>query len=391
MTKAYDAIVVGARCAGAATAMLLARASLNVLVVDHDHPGGDTMSTHALMRAGVMQLHRWGLIDAIRRSGVQPVKETSFFYSREQLTVEIKPTPYADALYAPRRYVLDTLLAEAAAKAGAMLRYRQSCCGLIKGDDGRVIGVRLKGDAGRVETATADLVIGADGRRSTVARLAETPTLAEARSASAVLYAYFQGIENRGYRWYWAPGVAGGIIPTNGGQSCVFLALPAQRVGALRGKSAHDLVAAAHALLPTLREHLAGAVPCSAPVVFAGQHGRVRQASGSGWALVGDAGYFKDPISAHGITDALRDAELLARAILAGNLDAYARMRAQLSGPFFDITERLAAFDWDMDELAELHRALHEAMKPEQAWAEHLPAPPARQSPLPARNLRLAT
>src|SRR5262245_11924768 len=103
LDERYDAIVVGARCAGAATAMLLARRGLKVLVFDRDRRGADTLSTLAIMRAGVLQLHRWGLLDEVRASGAQAIRSTSFVYGDEAITVPIKPRDGVDALYAPRR------------------------------------------------------------------------------------------------------------------------------------------------------------------------------------------------------------------------------------------------------------------------------------------------
>ena len=118
-SQRYDAVVVGARCAGAATAMLLARHGLSVLLVDRDRHGADTLSTLALMRAGVLQLHRWGLLDRVRAAGTPPISSTSFIYGDETITVPIKPRDGVDALYAPRRTLLDALLADAASDAGA--------------------------------------------------------------------------------------------------------------------------------------------------------------------------------------------------------------------------------------------------------------------------------
>lgn len=333
------------------------------------------MSTHALMRAGVMQLHRWRVLDDLKKSGAQPVRTTSFFYGRERLCVDIKPTPMADALYAPRRYLLDAALARAAVAAGAEIRYGVGCHGLVADADGRVTGVRLRSGASAMETLSTRLVIGADGRRSSVARFAGATTLTESKHASAVLYGYFEGPENQGYRWYWEKGAAGGLIPTNCGQSCAFVALPAARAEDLRRKNPADLVVMAQTLVPEMGKALAGTVPTSPLTMFAGQHGRVRQCLGPGWALVGDAGYFKDPISAHGITDALRDAEILARAIISNRLADYPRLRKALSADFFHITDDMASFAWSLEELAELHRKLNGEMKAEQAWVAGLDSP----------------
>jgi 2-polyprenyl-6-methoxyphenol hydroxylase-like FAD-dependent oxidoreductase len=100
----YDAIVVGGRCAGAATAMLLARGGMRVLVVEAARPGTDTLSTHALMRGGVLQLHRWGLLDAVVDAGTPAIRSTEFAYGDDEVeTVDIRPSGGISALYAPRR------------------------------------------------------------------------------------------------------------------------------------------------------------------------------------------------------------------------------------------------------------------------------------------------
>ena len=91
MDHHYDAIVVGGRCAGAATAMLLARGGMRVLVVEAARPGTDTLSTHALMRGGVLQLHRWGLLDAVVDAGTPAIRSTEFAYGDEIETVDIRP------------------------------------------------------------------------------------------------------------------------------------------------------------------------------------------------------------------------------------------------------------------------------------------------------------
>ena len=128
----HDVVVVGARAAGAATAMLLARAGLDVLVVDRSRYGADTLSTHAIMRAGVMQLHRWGLLDAIVAAGTPAVRTTSFTYASASLPIPVKPIHGVDALYAPRRTVLDPILVDAARAAGAVMEYGTTITGVTR-------------------------------------------------------------------------------------------------------------------------------------------------------------------------------------------------------------------------------------------------------------------
>jgi flavin-dependent dehydrogenase len=367
----YDAIIVGARCAGASTAMLLARQGARVLVVDHDQPGTDTMSTHALMRGAVLQLHRWGVLDRIRASGAPPIRRTSFFYGRETVDVDIAPVLGTDALWAPRRRVLDAALVDAAVAAGAEFRFGTGCKGLLRdgAGAGTVVGIEARSESGSREDLRADLVIGADGRRSAVAREVRAAVLRRAVCASAVVYGYFDGLKNLGYRWFWGPGAGGGIIPTNDGLSCVFLAMtPEAFAESLPRRDEAGFAAAVANRLPVMAGHLSGARLASRPVTFRGEHGYMRQAHGPGWALVGDAGYFKDPITAHGITDALRDAELLAHAAVSGRLETYAATRETLSGDFFRLTGEIAAYRWTLEDLKSLHIDLNRAMKRTQAW-----------------------
>src|SRR3954447_16898488 len=138
-TQHYDVLIVGARCAGAATAMLMARRGLRVLAIDKAGYGDDTISTHALMRGGVLQLHRWGLLARLKEVGTPPVATTTFHYGDEAVEIAIRPGDGVDALYAPRRTVLDSLLVDAAWEASADVRHHHKLAGLIE-DAGRVIG-----------------------------------------------------------------------------------------------------------------------------------------------------------------------------------------------------------------------------------------------------------
>jgi 2-polyprenyl-6-methoxyphenol hydroxylase-like FAD-dependent oxidoreductase len=135
----YDVVVVGARCAGAATAMLLARRGFRVLVVDRERYGADTLSTHALMRGGVLQLHRWGILEEVKAAGTPTVRSTSFHYGDEVVEVQIKPKGGIDGLYAPRRRVIDRLLVNAARSAGAEVVYETRLVDLLRSDN-RVCG-----------------------------------------------------------------------------------------------------------------------------------------------------------------------------------------------------------------------------------------------------------
>jgi len=310
----YDAVIVGARCAGASTAMLLARAGAKVLVIDRQPYGTDTVSTHAMMRAGVVQLDRWGVLDRVMAEGTPRIGETTFYYGPESIRVEIKPEHGVTHLCAPRRTMLDRVLVDAAAEAGADIRHGVSLVDLNVGPDGRVSGVTLKDSDGEAVTVATDVVIGADGRQSLVARLVCAETYVEGVGASDYVYGYFEDMPGDGYHWYFEKDVAAGIIPTNGGHRCVFAGVHQDRFAeTFKGDLDGGFLKIAAANSPALRDAIEGARMVGRLRGFSGGVGYMRQPHGPGWALVGDAGYFKDALTAHGITDALRDAELVVR------------------------------------------------------------------------------
>ncbi len=369
--KSYDALVVGARCAGAATAMLMARKGLQVLMIDRGSYGADTISTHALMRGGVLQLQRWGILPRLRDAGTPPVRETTFHYDDEAISIAIKPSNGVDALYAPRRTLLDTVLVDAAHQAGAAVLHGHTLVELTRRSDGRVCGGTIVDANGIAMQIEADLVIGADGVASTVARLVGAETLRAAQHMTSIIYGYFRAVELAGYHWWYRPGVAAGAIPTNGGRHCIFAAIPPERLrhGPCRQDRRAILDEALRAVDPMLAVWLTSAETEPPLRMFGGMKGFLRQGCGPGWALVGDAGYFKDPITAHGITDALRDAELLANAAYAGSMSEYIGVRDDLSLPLFEVTDAIAALDWDRDRIMALHQRLNQAIKCE---VEHL-------------------
>jgi flavin-dependent dehydrogenase len=370
----YDAIVVGARCAGAATGMLLAQRGLDVLVVEQGERGTDTLSTLALMRAGVLQLSRWGLLDRVRDE-TPAIRTTTFHYADQAVEIRIKPRDGVDALYAPRRTLLDPLLADAAETAGADVRYRTRLLDLRRDGRGRVQGATVAGRDGQPRTVAAGIVIGADGVHSSVARLAAAQTYRTGAHEGGVIYTFCPGLQVEGYHWRYAPGVTAGLIPTGGGDVLVFAGAPRER---FMRELRFDMPAGFHAIVEAAAPELAPVIRATAGGPyrgFAGQAGFLRQSWGPGWALVGDAGYFKDPITAHGISDALRDAELLARAIVAGSeadLAAYQSLRDELSLPLFEYTDEIASFVWDFTRLQTLHKKMSDEMAREVLYLREL-------------------
>jgi 2-polyprenyl-6-methoxyphenol hydroxylase-like FAD-dependent oxidoreductase len=375
MEQHYDAIVVGGRCAGAATAMLLGRGGMRVLVIEAARQGTDILSTHALMRGGVVQLHRWGLLDAVVAAGTPAIVATEFAYGDEIETVDIRPSGGISALRAPRRTILDPLLLDAARTAGADVRVPARVTRVLT-DGNRVRGVEgIDRGTGTRFHATAPLIIGADGRNSTIAQAVGAPFRRRGTASGAVVYGYFPGLARDRYHWAYRPGFAAGVVPTGDELACVWAGTSSARFA--RQRSA-GLDATYRSLLAESAPELARSIGAAPPVgtlrAFPGGPGWIRASAGHGWALVGDAGYFKDPITAHGITDALRDAELLARAVLEAPrggraqrdaLHDYELTRDRLSEPLFDITERIASYGWDLVELRGLLRELSQAMRPE--------------------------
>ena len=373
----YDVVIAGARAAGAATAMLLAREGMRVLVVDPARRGSDTLSTLALMRTGVLQLHRWGALDRIRAAGTPPIRTTTFYYGDDEaVEVAIKERDGVGALYAPRRTVLDEVLVDAAEEAGAEVRHGVSLEGLLWDASGRTKGAFVASRDRTVASIEADLVIGADGRRSKVARLAGAEVRHLSPNTTATIYGFWPGLELEGYHWIYREGVGAGVIPTNGGEACVFVGMPpatfhAQRREGLEGLYFRLLASASPEIAERVRA--SGAKPKLRG--FPGAPGVLRRPVGPGWALVGDAGYFKDPITAHGISDALRDAELLARAATTGTPAAFAEYgatRDRLSRGLIEVTDRLASLEWTLAEAKELHLRLSREMSAEAQYVAGL-------------------
>jgi flavin-dependent dehydrogenase len=370
----HDAVVVGARVAGAATAMLLARAGCDVLVLDRSRYGTDTLSTHALMRPGVLQLSRWGVLDRIVAAGTPPVRRTGLQFGDRTVDLAVKDAEGVSALYAPRRTLLDAVLVDAAREAGAQFRYATSVVDVVRDRGGRLVAVVGHDVNGHTFEARGQVHDRADGVRSTIARLVGARVTRTGAAAAAVVYGYFD-LDHEGYDWFYGPGVTAGAIPTNEGCTLVFAAASPER---MRQETVTDIEAGFRRVLAAAAPHFAPRLEGRSPVEryrrFPGIPGHMRKPFGDGWALVGDAGYHRDPLTAHGITDALRDAELLARALVHGGhttpattqaLAEYEWTRDLVSQQLFDVAERIASLVWTLDEVSQLITDLNDAMVPE--------------------------
>jgi 2-polyprenyl-6-methoxyphenol hydroxylase-like FAD-dependent oxidoreductase len=313
----YDAIVVGGRCAGAPTAMLLARAGHRVLLVDRAEFPSDIMSTHYIHQPGVARLKRWGLLDAVIATNCPPIERIRLDAGARAL--EAAPVPYEDTEIAlcPRRVLLDKILFDAAARAGAEVRDAFTVEALTW-ESGRVSGIRGRDLRGAREFREhAQIVIGADGPWSSVARAVEAPEYETVPALTCGYYSYFSGMRLSACEVHPRPGSTALGFATNNGLTCIAIERPKAEFEAWRSDIESGFFKALEAA-PDLCERVRAGWREERFAGTGGIANYFRRPYGPGWALVGDAGYHKDPITGFGITDALRDAELLAEAAGAG-------------------------------------------------------------------------
>lgn len=307
----YDAIVIGARCAGSPTAMLLARMGHRVLVVDRAEFPSDTVSTHVVQAPAVAALSRWGLVDAAT-AGLQPMARYSFDFGPITIAGTPPPIDGFSAAYAPRRTVLDAVLVDAAAHAGAEVRPRFSVEEVLF-EDGAAVGIRGHDRAGRSVVERARVVIGADGRHSVVARAVGAESYHETPRGQWSYYTYFSGLPVDGFEIFIRPQRGWAAAPTNDGLTMLVVGWPYAEAAAYKADPEANLLKTIE-LAPAFAERVRAATR-EEPLTGTAIPGFFRKPYGPGWALVGDAGYNKDPITAQGITDAFRDAELCATAL----------------------------------------------------------------------------
>lgn len=312
----YDVIVVGARCAGAPLAMLLARMGHSVLLADRAAFPSDTISTHWILWPGVECLARWGLLDTLRAGGCPPIERIRVDFG----ATVIAGTPTCPAgpavTYAPRRTILDTMLVDAAREAGARVQERLSVAGILSQGD-MVTGVHAIGAAGGRVVAHARLVVGADGRNSTVARCVSARMTHDRGALAATAYGYWSGVGTTGAEIWIRPGLGAALWPTHGDLAVVAVTLSRQALRADRVGAASSYRLALNQI-PELSSRLRQGRLTTKVHSVTSLRNFYRQSHGPGWALTGDAGHQKDPIGARGISDAFTDAENLSAAIHDG-------------------------------------------------------------------------
>lgn len=344
----YDVIIVGARVAGAATAMLLARRGLKVLAVDRASFPSDTLSTHQVQVPGVARLAGWGVLGDVLAAGTPPTRSVRFDTGHVTLSAPQPASNGVDMMCSPRRTLLDKLLVDAARAAGAEVR-ENFIAEELASDGGQVTGLRGRLKGGPAVTERARLVVGADGRHSMVARSAGAPSYRERPALTLAYYTYWAGVPLAGGELYSRPGLAVGAWPTGDGLVMTYLAWPAARHAEFRRDVEGNFLRSLDAV--GLGERVRAGRRAERFRGTPGVPGYFRRPHGPGWALVGDAGLAMDPITGQGISDAFRDAELLTAAITAGlggaaplsrSLAGYQRARDRAVTPMYDFTGQIA-------------------------------------------------
>jgi flavin-dependent dehydrogenase len=361
--RQYDAIVVGARCAGSPTAMLLASRGYDVLLVDKATFPSDTISTHIVHPTGAAALARWGLLDRVVASGCPPIHTYSFDFGPVRLA-GAPGTPESPVAYCPRRTILDQVLVDGAVAAGAEVREGFTVEEVLV-EDGTVVGIRGATKGGPTVTERARVVIGADGLRSIVARTVKPERYNEHPKLLCAYYSYWSGLEDDGHFAAFDRDDRGfAYAATNDGLTMVVGGWPyAQR------DEVTDIQGEYLAMFdrdPEFAERLRSgtqetkAVGTAVPNFF-------RTPYGPGWALVGDAGYNRDFITAQGISDAFQDAEGLTAALheaLSGTvpwdeaLAGYQRARDERATPMYELTLEIASLEPPPPEMQELFGAM---------------------------------
>ena len=361
----HDVIVIGARCAGAPTALLLARKGYRVLLVDKAAFPSDCLNNYYIHQPGIARLQRWGLLPRVIASGCPPIRQITFASGSITLMGCPPSVEGIAAAYAPRRRVLDMLLVEAAIAAGAEVRQRFVVQDLLQ-EAGRVVGIRGRTAGGQVVTERARITVGADGLHSLVARIVQAPVYAATPALSCVYYTHWSGLRVEGLELYLPPRRAIVMLPTNEELALLAISWPTEEFHRVRADIEGQYWQAL-ALVPGLAERVRSGQRAERFRGTADLPNFFRCPRGPGWALVGDAGYHKDPGTAQGITDAFRDAELLSAAIDAGlagrcpleeALADYERHRNAAARPMYEFTCQLAALEPPSPDTLQLYAAL---------------------------------
>jgi 2-polyprenyl-6-methoxyphenol hydroxylase-like FAD-dependent oxidoreductase len=318
MAEQFDVVVVGARCAGAPLATLLARGGLDVAVIEQATFPRDTLSTHVYETDGIEFLDRLGVIGRVLDTGAPFINRADVRAGDFRVAIDWPRRP-ADrgGVMSVRRFLLDPILLEAAEQAGADVRMSTKVTGLVR-EGGRVVGV-LVNEGGRESELRARLVVGADGRNSTVAGLAGSRKYNLTPNRRAFYWSFFEDADFGAeptfvfHRWSDRAILA---CPADSGLYQVLVSPDMTELGTFRSSLEEHYMDYARSCEP-VADAIAGARRVGKLFGIVRWLGFFREASGPGWVLVGDAGHFKDPTPGRGIADAFRQVDALAPAITA--------------------------------------------------------------------------
>lgn len=360
MTNQYDAIVVGARCAGSPTAMLLAREGHKVLLLDKDQFPSDTISTHMIHPPGIWLLRKWGLLDRLVATECPAIERYKFDFGRFTISGRPQAIDGIDVGYGPRRTILDKLLVDAAAEAGAEVREGFTVEEILLKDD-RVTGIRGHTHTGTSITEHARIVVGAEGRHSLVAKAVRPEQYHEKPTLEAGYYTYWSNLAAEGFEVYVRPFRGWGVVPTHDNLTLVIVGWPYSEFETNR-KDIEGSYLKTLELAPEFAARVRAAKR-EAPFRGAPVPNFFRKPFGPGWALVGDAGYIKDPVTAWGISDAFHDAQLCASALgdwflgrrgFDAAMADYQKARDEHSLPMFGLTCNFATLEPPPPEMQQL-------------------------------------
>lgn len=348
----YDVIVVGGRCSGSPTAMLLAHKGYRVLLLDRATFPSDAPRCHFIQPPGIARLQRWLLLDNIRSSNCPYIPFVRFDVGTLALVSSPSSTSDQAGSYGPRRIVLDKILIDAAAHAGVEVREGFSVQEILMDGD-RVTGIHARSLNGTTISEKAAIVVGADGMRSMVARAVQAPIYHSKPARTCVYFGYWSSVPLEGCEIYVREHRVFFAFPTNDALTCIAIELPLHEFQTFRADLEGNFLRTI-ALAPGLFERVLSGRREERFMGSSDLPNFYRKPYGRGWALVGDAGFHKDPYLAQGISDAFRDAELLAEAIdiglsgrreLAEALGNYERRRNEETMPIYEWNHQLASLD----------------------------------------------
>lgn len=314
----YDAIVVGARCAGSPTAMLLARQGHRVLLLDRaQFPSNKPISTHYIMRPGGAALGRWGLLDRVAKLGAPAHREFSADFGPVKFISDSPDDGLANATYCPRRFLLDKMLLDAAIEAGVEFREDFAVRELIRDGD-RVVGIRGNSKSGAMFEERAKIVVGADGLSSIVARETGAKRYHDVATKTGAWWGYFRDLPLERTEIWFRPRRLFAAASSDDDLAIVMAYISIDEYHEFSADVDVNFMKEYRELMPDFYEKLASAKREGNWVGTGYQPNYFREAAGPGWALVGDAGRHHDSINPSGISKAFTEAEMLAEAIHTG-------------------------------------------------------------------------